>query len=197
MTDAGLTVEEIAGQLHKKEVTVRSYLPIERVIYNLEERSVNADRLQRFKERHGGYKAKSLSAEDQAVEDLQAHLHSPDASLYLWKAIIAFQNHPFQTTGRGSRPGVEFTYSVSRAAGAGGKHYGGTSVDGYGNELWITTEGSGQKKKSISRSTVDLALKRVLEMDGVIKGPRALNIPGAHSYLYPVFVKFGLIVKGE
>ena len=52
----GLTVDQIAVATMKKPVTVRSYLPYERVIYNLEERSVNADKLQRFKQKWGGYK---------------------------------------------------------------------------------------------------------------------------------------------
>ena len=56
MKDAGLTIEEIAEKIKKKPMTVRSYLPYERVIYNLDERSVNADKLQRFKQRWGGYK---------------------------------------------------------------------------------------------------------------------------------------------
>ena len=55
---SGRTIEEIAEMLQMKPATVRTYFPYERVIYNLEERSVNADRLQRFKKRHGGYKAK-------------------------------------------------------------------------------------------------------------------------------------------
>ena len=54
----GKTVDEISNELGMKPVTVRSYLPYERVIYKMEERSVNADRLMRFKARHGGYKAK-------------------------------------------------------------------------------------------------------------------------------------------
>ena len=56
LSDRGLTVEQIAEKVNKKPVTIRSYLPYERVIYNLEERSVNADKLQRFKKRWGGYK---------------------------------------------------------------------------------------------------------------------------------------------
>ena len=59
MREQGMSVEEISQQLGIREVTVRSYLPYERVIYNLEERSVTADRLQRFKARHGGYRAQS------------------------------------------------------------------------------------------------------------------------------------------
>ena len=52
----GLGAEEIAEKIGKKKVTVQSYLPYEKVIYMMEERSVNADRLRRFKERWGGYR---------------------------------------------------------------------------------------------------------------------------------------------
>lgn len=67
----------------------------------------------------------------------------------------------------------------------------------YGNELWIITIPSGeQKRKSISRSTVDRALQTALEKmrtEGCVKGPKALNVPGAGSYLYPIFVRIGVI----
>ena len=56
LREQGLSVEQIAEKMDKKPGTVRSYFPYERVIYNLDERSVNADRLQRFKQRWGGYK---------------------------------------------------------------------------------------------------------------------------------------------
>ena len=52
----GLDASEIAEKIGKKKVTVQSYLPYEKVIYMMEERSVNADRVRRFKERWGGYK---------------------------------------------------------------------------------------------------------------------------------------------
>lgn len=65
MREQRLTVDQIAEKLKKKPITVRSYLPYERVIYNLEERSVNADKLQRFKQRWGGYKKpKGVQNED-------------------------------------------------------------------------------------------------------------------------------------
>ena len=57
----GKSREEIGEVLELKPGTVRTYFPYERVIYNLEERSVNADRLQRFKKRHGGYKVSNAS----------------------------------------------------------------------------------------------------------------------------------------
>ncbi len=56
--EQGLNAERIAVELGMSVITVKSYLPYDRVIYNMPERSVNADRLQRFKKRHGGYKAK-------------------------------------------------------------------------------------------------------------------------------------------
>ena len=61
LKEEGKSGEEIGEALNLKPGTVRTYFPYERVIYNLEERSVNADRLQRFKKRHGGYKALSAS----------------------------------------------------------------------------------------------------------------------------------------
>ena len=72
------------------------------------------------------------------------------------------------------------------------QRYEGEKVDGFGNEMVIMLP-TGEKKKTISRSTADLALKNALEAGGQISGPKALNVPGAHSYLYPLFVRFGLI----
>ena len=87
-----------------------------------------------------------------------------DASLHLWHLIIDHEGTTFKTAGRGSRPGVEFTYEVSRSSRAAGRHYAGQSISGYGNELWIITLPDGErKKKSISRSTVDLAYRNAVE----------------------------------
>lgn len=120
----------------------------------------------------------------------------PD-SLALWHIIILNEGTTFKTTGRGSRPGVEFTYEVSRSSHAAGRHYQGTSIPGYGNELWIITLPTGErKKKSISRSTVDLAYRNAVEeqeREGFVSGPRKLGVPGVRSNLYAMFVKFGVI----
>ena len=96
----------------------------------------------------------------------------------------------FTTAGRGSRPGVEFTYSISAPGGSGGRKYSGDSIEGYGNEMWIIRSGE-KKRKSISRSTVELAYTKAME--GEIKGPKALGVTGAGSYLYPVFLRIGVI----
>ena len=119
----------------------------------------------------------------------------PD-SLALWHLIIINEGTTFKTTGRGSRPGVEFTYEVSRSSRAAGRHYTGQSIPGYGNELWIITGVGERKKKSISRSTVDLAYRNAVEeqeREGYVSGPRKLGVPGVRSNLYAMFVKFGVI----
>jgi len=92
---------------------------------------------------------------------------------------------------------ADTTYEVSRSSRAAGRHYQGTSIPGYGNELWIITLPDGErKKKSISRSTVDLAYKNALdeqEQFGFVSDPRKLGVPGVRSNLYAMFVKFGVI----
>ena len=183
MRREGRSVKEIQETLGLSYTSVQGYLP-HRTIYGLDTMSAECERIRLYRKRR------------KAVDELQTHLRFPDQSVWLWKAIIAFQSYPFTTSGRGSRPGVKFTYDVSEVGGAGGKHYSGVSVDGYGNELWIIRDGQ-KAEKSISRSTVDLALKTALEMGGSVSGPKKLNTPGAGSYLYPMLIRFGVIKKGE
>ena len=117
-------------------------------------------------------------------------MDSPDAGVWLWKAIIAFEGYPFRTSGRGSREGTRFKYEVSREPGKRGRHYSGTCVDGFGNELWIIVDGV-KREKSISRSTVELGYKKAREL-GIVRGPKALGLPGAGSYLWPVLIRLGV-----
>ena len=82
----------------------------------------------------------------------------------LWEAITAFQGHPFTTA-----KGLRFSYTVR------------------GGELFFT-----RKEKSITRATVELAYKRAVEMGGIVTGPKKLGVFGA-SYLFPVFIRLGVI----
>lgn len=127
-------------------------------------------------------------------QTLQVLLTNP-SSLTLWKCIIQFAGHPFTTSGRGSRNGVSFTYTVSHSPSAAGRQYSGESVDGWGNELWISTAAGEKKDKSISRSSVDYALSIVLEKqkaDEQVTGPKQLKVYGS-SYVYAIFKRFGLV----
>ena len=169
--NSATAVKSIADELEVSIVTVNTNLPYGSVVYNLEKKSANARRCERYKERHKG--------------------------TWLWQSIISMEGQTFTTSGRGSRTGVTFSYAVSRTPTTrGGRRYKGESVDGYGNELWITTLPDGErKKKSISRSTAELAYSRAVEADGIVPGPKALGIPGAGSYLYTIFVMIGVIKK--
>ena len=176
----GKTVKEIQEILGLSYTSVQGYLPHSKLVYSLDTMSAECERIRRFR------------ARQKAVEELNVHIGLPDQSVYLWKAVVAFQGYPFTTSGRGNRPGVKFTYEVSHNISSGGRHYAGESLDGYGNEMWIIAlPDKVRKEKSISRSTVDLALRTALENE--IKGPKALGIPGAGSYLYPMFIRFGVI----
>ena len=135
----------------KRNRGVQGYLPHKKIIYSLDTMSAECERIRRFRARRF------------ALDTFHAHIGLPDVSLYLWKTIIAFQSYPFTTSGRGSHQGTKFTYKVSKEGKAGGRHYAGENVEGYGNELWITTlPDKVRKERSISRSTFDLALKNAL-----------------------------------
>jgi hypothetical protein len=180
----GKSVAEIQAATGLSYTSVQGYLP-HKSVYGLDTMSAECERIRVYRARR------------RAVSDLHDHLFLPDASFYLWKTVVAFQAYPFTTSGRGNRPGVKFTYEVSKSSSAGGRHYEGEQVEGYGNEMWITTlPDKVRKEKSISRSTVDLALRTALTVqaqEGFVSGPKKLNIPGAGSYLYPLFIRFGVI----
>ena len=87
----------------------------------------------------------------------------------LWPALIKHAGETFFTTGRGSKPGVDFYYTI------------------HGGEMRIS-----RKEKTITRATLLLAYQRATAMGGIVPGPKALKVFGA-SYIYPVFVALGVI----
>ena len=172
------TIDEIGAALRLKPAAVYGYLPYDNLAYNLPETTSNADRHKRYR----------------ATKKLKAAVDTGNAekiSAALWRCVIIFEGYPFSTSGRGSHPGVEYTYQVSRRGSAGGRHYAGDSVQGYGNELWVVIDGE-KKEKSISRSTVELGFQNYLEVlitEGAVSGPKKLGVFGA-SYLLPLFQRF-------
>lgn len=174
----GKTIEEIGTALRLKPAAVYGYLPFNLRAYNLPETTSNADRHKRYRA------TKKLKAAVDTGND-------ESISAALWRCVIIFEAYPFSTSGRGSRSGVEFTYQVSHTPSAGGRHYDGHSIPGYGNEIWLTVNGE-KKEKSISQSTVELGFQKyleVLEKEGTVAGPKKLGVFGA-SYLLPMFQRF-------
>lgn len=123
------------------------------------------------------YKDNLNETQRQACEKLKSN---PTITT-LWQAVLAFENYPLKTIS-----GLEFTYEFK-------KNRRGSP----GNELQIS-----RKSKTIIRSSVEKALAVVMErgepfpvqMSFPIRmsTPKELGVFGA-SYIYPLFVKFGLV----
>lgn len=179
------SVKEIAAETNLSVSSVTGYLPHSKIIYSLKTMSAEAERIKLFRSRL------------QACENLQVAIGTEEESLALWKTVCLFRSYQFTTLGRGKdhAGATKFSYEVTKETGRSGRHYDGPSVDGFGNEIWVSTGGV-KREKSISRSTAEIALKNALEEQeraGFVSGPRKLNTPGAHSYLYALFLRFGVI----
>ena len=109
-----------------------------------------------------------------ATEQLKAAIKSDimiDINETMWNALIAYEGCRFQTAKR-----LRYTYTVK------------------GNELFFS-----RKEKSVTRASVEMALKTVIDLqksDVQIRGSKMLRCFGA-SYLYPLFIRFGIICGGE
>lgn len=164
--EEGYSVPQIADTLHLSKATVHSYLPYTKIVYKLDKVP-------------GG--EKSVAADRQELYRMRKRVceNVKDGSVdTLWEAIRAFAGYPFQTA-----QGLSFTYAMKP------NRYGEP-----GNEIVFS-----RKEKSVTKATVAKAYERVKELgDGVIParvdGPKKLGVFGA-SYLYPVFVRLGVIEK--
>ncbi len=177
----GHTITEIMQTTGLGKASVYSYLPYKKGAYNLPDPTLYSEQGARYR------------ARKKACEELRFVIGTENQSMALWMTVIAFQNYPFITAGRGKEHtgSTKFKYTVSEESGRGGHHYDGESIPGFGNEMIVTGH-----DKSISRSTVELALKNALaeqERVGYVSGPKKLIVPGAASYLYVMFIRFGVI----
>ena len=82
----------------------------------------------------------------------------------LWNILTDLQGCVFLTA-----KGLKFTYKIK------------------GGEMFIS-----RKAKSITQATVFMAFLKAMELGGIVAGPKKLGTFGA-SYLYPVFVRIGVI----
>ena len=174
----GMNTDEIALAMNMTSACVSSYLPYSKTIYGMNEKSVNADRAKRYRIRKA------------ALDDLRYSITAFEADAQdnhawkaaLWKCIIAYQNVTFSTVGQGKRGIVNFSYSLKVSSRTGKPT----------NEIIISRKENG---KTITRSTVNLALKNAIDVqrvEGSVKGPKKLGTFGS-SYLYSIFLNWGII----
>ena len=182
---SGKSKKDACAELEIAISTLNSFLPYEKGVYNLTDVSIYAESSRVYRERKEAVANLAYAIQYGTFEE---------QSYQLWKTITLFQGYPFTTSGRGSREGTKFKYQVSAPGEKGGRHYEGTSVDGFGNELWVIRNGQ-RAEKSISRSSVDYALKITLEARNLgesITGPKQLGVFGS-SYTFALFRRFGLV----
>lgn len=89
----------------------------------------------------------------------------------LWETIAAFEDYPFKTA-----KGLRYFYTVK------------------GNELFIS-----RKEKSVTRAIVNMAFEtsvRLQREGSKITRPKMIGYFGA-SYLYPIFIRIGVIRDGK
>ena len=85
----------------------------------------------------------------------------------LWSMLLYLQGCVFLTA-----KGLKFTYKIK------------------GGEMFVN-----RKSKSITQATVFMAFRKAMELGGVVGGPKKLGTFGA-SYLYPIFVRLG-VIRGD
>ena len=107
------------------------------------------------------------------VEKLAAEVESETERTkdLLWETLISFEDYPFKTA-----KGLRFYYTVK------------------GNELFIS-----RKEKSVTRASVNMAFETAVKLQregSEITGPKMLGCFGA-SYLYPIFIRIGVIRDGK
>ena len=104
---------------------------------------------------------------------------------HLWNCIKLHQGYEFTTAGRGRmRTGaVSFTYTLIVSSRTGEETA----------EMVISTR---KQAKTVTRSSVELAMENALEVMnecGYVKGPKKLGQVFGGSYLYAMFIRWGVI----
>ena len=101
-------------------------------------------------------------------------LQTEPTEQHLWDAVVACQKLPFWTYS-----GLPFTYELHRGR------------DGsYTKELWIDRR---ENSKSLAWSSVLLAFAGVRNGKITVKRPKELGDIRGVSYIYALFLRFGLI----
>ena len=160
----GYKIEQIMKITGLSRASVHSYLPYMKIPYNLTELSVNAERIRLYRERKR--KCEEFCSRTGRMTAAN-RMTAKEQEAELWELLKFLQGCVFLTA-----KGLKFTYKIR------------------GGEMLVN-----RKSKSITQATVFMAYNRAVELmkeTGSVTGPKQLGTFGA-SYLYPVFVRIGVI----
>lgn len=107
-------------------------------------------------------------ARKRVIESFQEEMDHVQREAILWDAIVKFAGYPFFTMKK-----LKFTYHV--------KKY----------EIFVT-----RKEKIITRSSVNMAFQKAIDLERNVAGPKKLETFGA-SYLYAIFQRIGVINNSD
>jgi predicted transcriptional regulator len=168
MHEVGATYEKIMKALGISRASVNGYLPFNKGVYKLAEPTIYSEQSTRYRNRKS------------AIARLRESIGTEDELDCLWNAVIAFENYPFHTIGRNGEERIKFSYCVCR-----------NKAGHMRNEIKIST-----KEKTVARATVEYGYKKAIEVqqkEGYVGGSKRISTPGASSYLYPIFIRLGII----
>lgn len=111
---------------------------------------------------------------DAGREAVLARLNAEVTEENLWNAVVAFQGQEFSTIS-----GLPFTYTLRKGRNGA-----------FTRELWIDRR---ENSKSLAWSSVVLAFQKVKDTKTTISRPKALGDIRGISYIYGLFLRFGLI----
>lgn len=155
--EEGYSIQQIMDETGLKKSSVHGYLPYIKGNYNLPEATLDAEYSRVYRKRIS------------VCERLRQKIDSSEAEEYLWDAIVAYADYPFET-----EKGLSVKYTVK------------------GGEIFFN-----RKEKSVTRASVVKAFYRARQLQhekGFVNGPKELGTFGA-SYIYPVFLRIGVCAK--
>lgn len=170
----GYSTEQISAITGLKRSSINGYLPYKKVIYKNKETSVGADRIRLMRERKKTSQQLCSMVSELTASSINATLDCNENDLSeldqkLWEILLLHEYFAFSTL-----KGLKYKYTIK------------------GGELFVTRK---ENSKSLTRSSINLAFHnaiRIQYQEGYVKGPKKLGTFGA-SYLYPIFIKFGII----
>lgn len=115
-----------------------------------------------------------INSQNSEAEEAARLLTENPTEQNLWDCIILFQSHVFYTA-----TGLPFSYCLK--IGKNGKTT---------KELIIDRR---KDSKSLSYSSIRIAFEKVLESDRYFERPKAIGDIRGISYIYSMFMTFGLI----
>ena len=168
---SGKTIQQIQELTQLSRASVHGYLPYSKGVYKATELSTDAERIKLYRARKAAVKALKVCGIGGGGE-LPGHCGAgndderPECND---DGEDALWNTVELFAGYPffTAKGLKYSYTVR------------------GNELFVN-----RKEKSITRATVELAYQRA--RDEKVTGPKQIGTFGA-SYLYPMFVRFGII----